>query len=122
MREQLQKHGGREVKTLGDGFLSVFDRPASAVACALAIRDALQNLGLPLRAGLHAGEVEIVVGDVRGLAINVAARIAALAGPGEVLLSTTVRDLALGTPMDLRPHGRHPLRGVPGDWDILRAE
>lgn len=109
MRELLAAHGGREVKTLGDGFLSVFDRPASAVACAIALRDAMQELGLPVRAGLHAGEVEIAV------------RIAALADAGEVLLSATVRDLALGTPMPLVPHGRHMLEGVPGEWDILRA-
>ena len=109
MRELLAAHGGREVKTLGDGFLSVFDRPASAVACAIALRDAMQELGLPVRAGLHAGEVEIAV------------RIAALAEPGEVLLSATVRDLALGTPMPLVPHGRHTLEGLPGEWDILRA-
>jgi DNA-binding CsgD family transcriptional regulator len=108
MRELLAAHGGREVMTLGDGFLSVFDRPASAVACAIALRDAMQELGLPVRAGLHAGEVEIAV------------RIAALADAGEVLLSATVRDLA-GTPMPLVPHGRHTLEGVPGEWDILRA-
>jgi DNA-binding CsgD family transcriptional regulator len=109
MRKLLNAHGGREVKTLGDGCLSVFDRPASAVACAIALRDAMQALGLPVRAGLHAGEVEIAV------------RIAALADAGEVLLSTTVRDLGLGTPMQLVPHGRHTLQGVPGEWDILRA-
>jgi DNA-binding CsgD family transcriptional regulator len=109
MRGLLAVHGGREVKTLGDGFLSVFDRPASAVACAIALRDAMQELGLPVRAGLHAGEVEIAV------------RIAALADAGEVLLSATVRDLGLGTPMQLVPHGRHTLEGVPGEWDILRA-
>ena len=122
MRELLAAHGGREVKTLGDGFLSVFDRPAGAVACAIALRDAMQELGLPVRAGLHAGEVEIAVRDVRGIAVDAAARIAALAGAGEVLLSATVRDLALGTPMQLVPHGRHTLEGVPGEWDILRAE
>jgi DNA-binding CsgD family transcriptional regulator len=109
MRELLAVHGGREVKTLGDGFLSVFDRPANAVACAIALRDAMQELGLPVRAGLHAGAVEIAV------------RIAALADAGEVLLSATVRDLGLGTPTPLVPHGRHTLEGVPGEWDILRA-
>ena len=109
MRELLAAHGGREIKTLGDGFLSVFDRSANAVACAVALRDAMQELGLPVRVGLHAGEVEIAV------------RIAALADAGEVLLSATVRDLGLGTPMRLVPHGRHTLEGVPGEWDILRA-
>ena len=121
VRELLAAHGGRKVKTLGEGFLSVFDRPAGAVAGAIALRDAIEELGLPVRAGLHAGEVEIAVGDVRGIAVDAAARIAALAGAGEVLLSATVRDLALGTPMQLVPHGRHTLEGVPGEWDILRA-
>ena len=121
VRELLAAHGGRKVKTLGEGFLSVFDRPAGAVAGAIALRDAIEELGLPVRAGLHAGEVEIAVGDVRGIAVHAAARIAALAGAGEVLLSATVRDLALGTPMQLVPHGRHTLEGVPGEWDILRA-
>ena len=121
VRELLAAHGGRKVKTLGEGFLSVFDRPAGAVAGAIALRDAIEELGLPVRAGLHAGEVEIAVGDVRGIAVHAATRIAALAGAGEVLLSATVRDLALGTPMQLVPHGRHTLEGVPGEWDILRA-
>ena len=121
MRERLVAHGGREVKTLSHGFLSVFDRPASAVACAIALRDATQELGLPLRTGLHAGEVEIADRDVRGIAIDVATRIAALGGAGEVLLSATVRDLALDTPMQLVAHGRHTLDGVPGEWDILLA-
>jgi class 3 adenylate cyclase len=121
MRERLVAHGGRAVKALGHGFLSVFDRPAGAVACAIALRDATQELGLPLRIGLHAGEVEIADRDVRGIAIDVAARIAALGGAGEVLLSATVRDLALDTPMQLVPHGRYTLEGVPGEWDILLA-
>jgi class 3 adenylate cyclase len=120
-RGLLASHRGREVKALGDGFLSVFDRPASAVACAIALRDAMHELGLGVRAGLHTGEVEIAVGDVRGIAVDVAARIAALAQVGEVLVSATVRDIALGTPMWLVPHGRHTLAGVPGEWDVLRA-
>jgi class 3 adenylate cyclase/tetratricopeptide (TPR) repeat protein len=121
LRGLLGSHRGREVKALGDGFLSVFDRPAGAVACAIALRDAMHELGLAVRAGLHTGEVEIAAGDVRGIAVDVAARIAALAQAGEVLVSATVRDVALGTPMRLVPHGRHTLAGVPGEWDVLRA-
>jgi class 3 adenylate cyclase/tetratricopeptide (TPR) repeat protein len=121
VREQLRAHGGREIKTLGDGFLAVFNRSANAVVCAVATRDAMRGLGLPIRAGLHAGEVEITTRDIRGLAVNAAARIVALAEPGEVLLSATVRDLTIGSAMNLTPRGRYILKGVPGEWDILRA-
>jgi len=118
VRDQLQRFDGREIKTTGDGFLATFDGPTRGAACAKAIVDAMPALGIEVRAGLHTGEVELMGEDVGGIAVHVAARIAALAGAGTVLASRTVRDLAVGSGIDFDPFGRHTLKGVPDEWDL----
>lgn len=122
VREQLAAHHGREIKTIGDGFMATFDSPASAVRCACAIRRLTPSLGIQIRAAVHAGEVQAVDGDVLGMTVNVAARILAHAGPGDILLSSTVRDLATGSVLHLSDRGRHRLKGVPGSWHLLAAD
>lgn len=119
VRAQLERFGGREVKTMGDGFLAVFDGPTRAVEAARAIGGELRSLGLEVRAGVHSGEVELIGDDIGGIAVHVAARVSALAGPGEVLASRTVRDLAVGSGIDFVPHGRHVLKGVPDEWEVF---
>jgi class 3 adenylate cyclase len=118
VRERLARFEGREVKTTGDGFLAVFDGPTRAAQCARAIADDMPGLGLEVRAGLHTGEVELIGADVGGIAVHVAARIAALAGPRTVLASRTVRDLAAGSGVGFEPAGRHALKGVAEEWDL----
>ncbi|OIN79961.1 adenylate/guanylate cyclase domain-containing protein [Mycobacterium malmoense] len=110
---------GTVVKFTGDGALATFDGPARAISCACAIRDALQELGLGIRAGLHTGEVEIIDGDVHGIAVHIAARIMALARPGEVLVSGTIPPLVLGSRLTFDNRGSHDLKGVPEPWPIL---
>jgi class 3 adenylate cyclase len=117
-RRQLERFGGREVKTTGDGFLATFDGPARAVTCAQAIRDAAAQLGLGIRAGVHTGQVELRGADIAGMAVHIAARVAALAGPGEVLVSRTVVDLIVGSEIEFTGRGEHQLRGVPGSWQL----
>lgn len=118
VRGELERWRGKEVKTLGDGFLATFDGPARAVRCARAIIDALAELGVQVRAGLHTGECELVDGDVAGIAIHLGARIGALAHAGEVLVSSTVRDLVVGSELHFTERGVHALRGVPGEWRV----
>jgi len=120
-RERLGRYEGREIKTTGDGFLATFDGPTRAAECARAIADAMPALGVEVRAGLHTGEVELIGDDVGGIAVHVAARIAALAGPGEVLASRTVRDLAAGSSVEFTAAGRHELKGVPDEWEVYRV-
>ncbi|HEU4906406.1 MAG TPA: adenylate/guanylate cyclase domain-containing protein [Solirubrobacterales bacterium] len=120
-REQLRRFEGREIKTTGDGFLATFDGPSRAAECARAIAAAMPALGVAVRAGLHTGEVELIGGDVGGIAVHVAARISALAGSGEVLASRTVRDLAVGSGVEFDPAGRHELKGVPDEWELYRV-
>jgi class 3 adenylate cyclase len=103
---------------MGDGFLATFDGPARALECARQIVDDADDLGLRLRAGLHTGECERIGDDVGGMAVNIGARISALAGPGEVLLSSTVRDLVVGSNLRFAERGVHQLKGVPGDWAL----
>jgi class 3 adenylate cyclase/pimeloyl-ACP methyl ester carboxylesterase len=122
VRERLERFEGSEINTTGDGFLATFDGPTRAVECARAIADAMPTLGIEIRAGLHAGEVELMGDDVGGIAVHVAARIAALAGPGEVLASRTVRDLAVGSGIDFRPGGSHRLKGVAEEWEVFGVE
>jgi pimeloyl-ACP methyl ester carboxylesterase len=119
VREQLKAHGGREVKHTGDGFLASFDRPARAVRCATSIASEITALGIDVRAGLHTGECEMRGDDLGGLAVHIGARIGALAGPGEVLVSGTVRDLLLGSGIEFADRGSHELKGVPGDWRLF---
>jgi class 3 adenylate cyclase len=110
---------GAVVKFTGDGALATFDGPARAINCACAIRDAVEDLGLPIRAGLHTGEVEMVDGDVHGIAVHIAARIMALAAPGEVLVSGAVPPLVLGSRITFADRGSHELKGVPDPWPVL---
>lgn len=120
-RRQLARFRGREVKTLGDGFLATFDGPARAIECACAIRQGVMPLGLEVRAGLHTGECELAGDDVRGMAVNIGARIGALAQPNEVLVSGTVKDLVVGADLDFADRGEHRLKGVPGTWRLFAA-
>ena len=122
VRERLGRFDGREIKTTGDGFLATFDGPTRAVECARRIANDTFALGIEIRAGLHAGEVELMGDDVGGIAVHVAARIAALAGSGEVLASRTVRDLAVGSGIDFRPGGMHRLKGVADEWEVFSVE
>ena len=119
VREQVERFGGREVDTSGDGFLCTFDGPARAVRCALAAVNAIRGLGLEIRAGVHTGEVQVVGHDVRGLAVHIGARIAGLAGPGEVLVSRTVKDLVAGSGLVFTDRGTHRLKGVPEEWQVF---
>jgi pimeloyl-ACP methyl ester carboxylesterase len=119
VRRQLTLHRGREIKTLGDGFLATFDGPARAIRCATSIRDALSPLHLPIRSGIHTGEVELIDEDVVGMAVNIGARIGALAAPGEVRVSSTVKELVVGSGLDFDERGVHTLKGAPGEWRLF---
>lgn len=119
VRRELARWRGIEVDTAGDGFLATFDGPARAIRCACAIRDGLHALGLEIRAGLHTGECEIIGGKVGGIAVHTAARVAARAASGEVLVSGTVRDLIAGSGIELENRGVHTLKGIPGEWSLL---
>ena len=116
---QIARHGGRLVKTTGDGVLATFDGPARCVRCAGAISDGAQALGIEVRAGIHTGEVERRGDDIAGLGVNIAARIEALAGPGEVLVSRTVTDLVVGSGLEFVDRGEFELKGVPGRWKVF---
>jgi class 3 adenylate cyclase len=122
VRRELERHRGREVKTMGDGFLATFDGPARGIRCACSARDAINQLGLEIRAGLHTGEVEVIGDDVRGIAVNIGARVGSAAGPGEVLVSRTVTDLVAGSGIEFADRGVHALKGVPGDWQLYAVE
>lgn len=118
VRRELERFRGREVDTAGDGFLATFDGPARAVRCACAIRDVVTPLGLELRAGVHTGECELVGGKVGGIAVHIGARVAAAAATGEVLVSSTVRDLVAGSGLEFEDRGVRELKGVPGEWRL----
>jgi DNA-binding NarL/FixJ family response regulator len=118
IRLQLSRHGGREVKTTGDGFLALFDGPARAIRCAVAIRQGLLAEGVEVRIGLHAGEVELRGDDVGGIAVHLGARVVATAAPGEVVVSSTVRDLVAGSGIGFADRGEHDLKGVPDRWHL----
>jgi class 3 adenylate cyclase len=120
-RRALERHRGREVKRTGDGFLATFDGPARAIRCAASITEAVEELGLELRAGLHTGECEVMSDDLGGLAVHIAARVMSCADAGEVLVSSTVKDLVVGSGIDFEDRGTHDLRGVPGDWRLFRV-
>jgi class 3 adenylate cyclase len=118
-RRQLERFRGREIDVAGDGLFAIFDGPARAIRCACAIRDAVQSLALEVRAGLHTGECEVAGTTVSGIAVHVGARIAAAAGPQEVMASGTVRDLVAGSGIRFDGRGSHVLKGVPGDWRLF---
>ena len=122
LRKELQRFRGREVKTTGDGFLAAFDGPARAAQCALAAIDAVRPLGLEIRAGVHTGECEQRGEDLGGIAVHIGARVSALAGPGEVLASSTVKDLVVGSGLRFADRGEHDLKGVPDRWRLFSVE
>ena len=119
VRSQLTRFRGREIGTAGDGFLATFDGPQRAIRCAMAIRDAVRALGIEVRAGLHTGECEIRGDDIGGIAVHIGARVSALAGPNEVLVSSTLKDLVIGSGLEFDDRGTHQLKGVPGEWHLF---
>lgn len=119
VREELHRHRGHEVDTAGDGFLATFDGPARAITAARSICDRVTSIGLEVRAGVHTGEVEIHDDDVAGITLHIGSRIAGLAGPGEVLVSRTVRDLVAGSGIEFVDKGVHGLKGVPEPWQVF---
>jgi class 3 adenylate cyclase len=119
VRRHLARFRGREIKTMGDGFLATFDGPARAIRCAYAIRDEAGQLGIAVRAGLHTGEIELRDDDIGGVAVNIGSRVAALAGPAEVVVSRTVTDLVAGSGIGFEDRGEHELKGVPGIWRLF---
>jgi class 3 adenylate cyclase len=119
VRSQLARYRGREVNTSGDGFLAMFDGPQRAIRCAMSIRDAVQALGIEVRAGLHTGECETRGDDIGGIAVHIGARVSALAKPNEVLVSSTLRDLVIGSGLGFEDRGNHQLKGVPGEWRLF---
>jgi class 3 adenylate cyclase len=122
IRRNLARFRGHEVKTTGDGFLATFDGPARGVRCACAIADEISPLGIEVRAGLHTGECEMIEDDVGGIAVHIGARIAALAGSGQVFVSGTVKDLVAGSGLRFRDRGETSLKGVPGEWRVFEVE
>jgi class 3 adenylate cyclase len=118
VRSQLARFRGRDVNESGDGFLAMFDGPQRAIRCAMAIRDAVQSLGIEVRAGLHTGECEVRGDDIGGIGAHIGARVSALAGPNEVLVSSTLRDLVIGSGLEFEERGAHELKGVPGEWHL----
>jgi len=120
-RRQLERFRGREIDTAGDGYFATFDGPARAVRCAQNLTREVSQLGLTMRAGLHTGEVEVIGEKVGGIAVHIGARIAGHAGPGEVVVSNTVKDLVAGSGLQFEDRGVRPLKGVPGEWHLFRA-
>jgi class 3 adenylate cyclase len=118
VRTQLDRHRGKEMDTAGDGFFATFDGPIRAIRCATTVRDAVRGLGLEVRAGLHTGECQVAGEKVSGMAVNIGARISALAGAGEVLVSSTVKDLVVGSGIEFAERGTAQLKGVPGEWPL----
>ena len=121
VRTALGRFGGREVKSVGDGFLATFDGPARAIRCARTILDTSEELGIHVRAGVHTGECEVMGDDIGGIAVHIAARVSALAGPSEVLVSRTVKDLVAGSGIEFSDRGAHTLKGVPDTWQLYAA-
>ena len=121
VRLELARYRGREIKTMGDGFLATFDGPARGVKCAAAIVEAVREAGIEIRAGLHTGEVELDGSDVAGIAVAIGARVGAIAAPSEILVSSTVKDLVVGSGLRFNDHGVHELKGVPGEWHLYVA-
>jgi class 3 adenylate cyclase len=119
---ELSRHRGRKVQTTGDGVLATFDGPARAIRCAIAIRDSVGHLGLQIRSGLHTGECELRGDDIGGIAVHTAARVSAMAGPEEVLVSRTVVDLVAGSGLEFTDRGDHELKGVPGTWKLFSVK
>ena len=121
VRAAVARHRGRAVKSTGDGVLATFDGPARAIGAARSIEESVRQLGIQIRAGLHTGECEIIGDDVGGLAVHIGARVMDKAAPGEVLVSSTVKDLVVGSGIDFRERGAHELRGIPGQWNLFQV-
>jgi class 3 adenylate cyclase len=121
VRAELRRFGGREIDTAGDGFLVTFASPTMAIQCARAVVEAVREIGVDIRVGIHTGECEVVGDKLRGIAVHVGARVASKAGPGEILVSQTVRDLLAGSPVEFTDHGTHELKGIPGEWRLFAA-
>jgi class 3 adenylate cyclase len=119
VRRQLERYRGQEIKSTGDGFLATFDGPGRAIACARAVIDGLRRQGIEIRAGLHTGEVERRGADIGGLAVHIAARVMDRAGGGEAMVSSTVKDLVVGSGIEFEDRGEHELTGVPGTWRLF---
>ena len=119
VREQLRRFRGNEIKTTGDGFVATFDGPARAIRCAREIAEATHDLGIDVRLGLHTGECDVRGDDLGGLAVHIAARVAAAAGADEVLVSSTFKDLVAGSGIAFEDRGEHDLKGVPGTWHLF---
>jgi class 3 adenylate cyclase len=120
-RDELERFEGVEIDSAGDGFLATFDGPARAVRCARAIGERVRGLGIEIRAGVHVGEIERADTGIRGIAVHAGARVASLAGPGEILVSSTVRDLVAGSGLVFVDAGEHTLKGVPDRWRLYRV-
>jgi class 3 adenylate cyclase len=118
-RRSLERHRGREIKRTGDGFLATFDGPARAIRCAADHAESVASIGLEVRAGLHTGELEVMDGDLGGLAVHIAARVMDRAAPCEVMVSSTVKDLVVGSGISFQERGEHALRGIPGEWRLF---
>ncbi|MBS0367474.1 MAG: tetratricopeptide repeat protein [Proteobacteria bacterium] len=122
VREQLKRFGGHEIDTAGDGFLASFEAPERAVRCGLAVSRAVKPLGIDIRAGVHTGELEVIGEKVGGIGLHTGARVAGIAGPGEVLVSSTVKDLVAGSGLHFQDRGVHALKGIPGEWHLFLSE
>jgi class 3 adenylate cyclase len=119
VRAEIERHGGRVVKTTGDGFLATFEGPARSIKCARTLAAATAPIGIEIRAGLHTGECELIGDDIGGMCVHLAARVCGLAGPGEVLVSRTVKDLVVGSGIEFSEHGAHELKGMEGKWELF---
>ena len=122
VRAELARYRGREISTTGDGFFAAFDGPARAVRCGVAITEVVRRIGIEVRVGVHTGECEVRGDDLAGIAVHIGARVAGLAAPGEVLVTSTVRDLVAGSGLRFDQRGTHQLKGVPGDWSVLAVD
>ena len=119
--DEVDRHRGRRIKMTGDGMLATFDGPARAIRCAQTICKAVGSLGIEVRAELHTGEIELRGDDIGGIAVHIGQRVSALAGPGETLVSSTVKDLVAGSGITFAEHGSHALKGVPDEWRVYIA-
>ncbi len=121
VRRELARFRGREIDTAGDGFFATFDGPARAIHCALKVVEAGHQLGIKIRAGLHTGEIEVTGSKIGGIALHIGSRVAATAKPGELLVSSTVKDLVAGSRIRFADCGTHVLKGIPGEWHLFAA-
>src|SRR5439155_15362655 len=122
VRKVLKRYGGREVDTAGDGFFVTFDQPARAISCARDLVEGLHRMGIEIRAGVHMGEVEVIGPKVGGIAVHIGSRVMSKAAPGEVLVSSTVRDLMSGSDIAFEDRGMQVLKGVPAEWHLFAIE